>query len=422
MNRDIPLLLRRAGFGPTAAELEAATAAGYRGVLSGVLQPSTSDVGAKAAPIPELGPDYFADKPKPTAEQGAAGGRLRKAQLEQITRWWLDRMTVADHQAVEKLSFFWHGHWATSIEKVKSPQLMLAQHKTIRNAPDFAVMVRQMVVDRALVYWLDGHHNSKGAPNENLARELMELFTLGVGNYTERDVKEAGRALTGWRVVLGFERSIFELPRHDSGNKTILGVTKNFDAGSLVDLLLAQKACPRFIASRLWFRYGSSTEPIPEALREEMAARFPAPMRMLQALFEDDAFTASRGGMVKQPVEWLVGAMRQLGLRPANFRAPVMAQILEGLKRYGQLPFAPPSVGGWPAGTAWLTPGTTQIRLGLASELAELATVDRLTPERLAHILCVDKWSNRTYAVLRNIRDPRHLLTLGLVSPEYLVT
>jgi uncharacterized protein (DUF1800 family) len=422
MAADVALLLRRATFGPTAAELAAAKKVDYPATLSALLAPPGPDIGATRAPIPSLGLDPYADKPNPTQDQRSAAEQTRFQQTEQITRWWLDRMIVADHQAVEKLLFFWHGHWATSVQKVRSPQLMVRQHRTLREAPDYAAMARQMVLDPALVYWLDGQLNTKKSPNENLARELMELFMLGIGQYTERDVKEAGRALTGWRVSLGSERCVAEPRGHDSGRKTILGVTKSFTANTLVDLLLARPVCAQFIAGRLWYRYGSSNRPMAGGIREKMVGAFPSPAAMLRALFEDEAFGATRGTMVKQPIEWLVGAMRQLGLRLADASAEAFTQVTHGLAGMGQLPFAPPNVGGWPAGSGWLTSAAAQVRLSLADTLAGLAAVERLTPEEVAYLLCVDTWTNRTYAVLRGVSQPRRLLTLGLASPEYLVT
>jgi uncharacterized protein (DUF1800 family) len=422
MTDDVALLLARAGFGPTAAELTVARKAGYRATLSALLDPSSPDIGATSAPEPRLGMDPYADLHKPTDKQRAEANGIRDRQIEQITRWWLDRMTVADHQALEKLVFFWHGHWATSVDKVRSAQLMLVQHRTLRDARDFAEMSHRMVVDPALVYWLDGQSNTKASPNENLGRELMELFMLGVGNYTEKDVKEAGRALTGWRVSLGSEACIFQPQHHDSRRKTILGVSGALNATSLVNLLLRRKECPRFVASRLWYRYASSSQPIPERTREAMVAAFPAPRAMLRVLFEDEAFASTRGTLVKQPVEWLVGAMRQLGLRLGGLPPDVLRTILKGLKDLGQLPFAPPSVGGWPAGGSWLTSAAAQVRLALAGTLATLATVEKLTPEEVAFILGVDGWTDRSYAVLREVKDPRHMLTLGMACPEYLVT
>jgi Uncharacterized protein conserved in bacteria len=419
----VALLLRRAGFGPTATELAAARQSGYSATLSNLLEPSGPDVGASDAPIPELGPDPHANLPNPTPEQAARANAERRKQFELIQRWWLDRMTVASHQAIEKLVFFWHGHWATTIEHVRSAQLMMLQHRTLRDSRDFVELAHRMVLDQALIYWLDGHHNKKDAPNENLARELFELFMLGIGNYSERDVREAARALTGWRTAIDRTTPIFDPPNHDTGRKTILGRTANFDATSLVNLLLQQEQCPRFIAERLWFRYASATEPIPERTRARMVAEFPEPRRMLRAMFSDEAFLATARTLPKQPVEWLVGAMRQLGIRLAAMPVETATKILYDMRdRGGQLPFAPPGVNGWPAGTAWLTSAAAQFRLELAHTLVGFVEPGPLTPEDVAHLLCVDGWSNRTYAVLREIKDPRQLLIIGLASPEYLVT
>jgi uncharacterized protein (DUF1800 family) len=413
----VALLLRRAGFGPTSAELAAAGAAGYPATVAALTSPAEPDVGAAAAPVPDIGPD-----PNPAPNQRAAGDEVRRRQLRTLTRWWLDRMTVADRQATEKLLFFWHGHWATSVKKVIRPQLMLIQHRTLRQAPDFAAMVHAMVADPALIHWLDGQLNTTAAPNENLARELMELFTLGIGNYTEQDVREAARALTGWRIDYAAGTAHVADRFYDATTKTILGVTAHFTAATLVDLLLRQPDCPRFVATRLWYRYGSATAPLPDATREAMVAAFPAPLAMLRALFNDAAFRASEGTLVKQPVEWLVGAMRQLKLRPATIPEDAFGQVLTGLDGLGQVPFAPPSVGGWPGGGAWLTSAAAQARLRVAARLADLAGIRRLTTDELAHLLCVDQWTDRTYAVLRSVRDANRLLTLGLASPEYLVT
>jgi uncharacterized protein (DUF1800 family) len=153
-----------------------------------------------------------------------------------------------------------------------------------------------------------------------------------------------------------------------------------------------------------------------------MAAQFPDPRAMLRVLFSEDAFRATAGTMVKQPVEWLVGAMRQLGLRPGNAPAETMTQILDGLAGLGQRPFTPPSVGGWPSGAAWLTSAAAHVRLSVAAKLARLLVPGRMNPQDVAYILGIDRWTDRTYDVLREVTNSRLLLTLGLVSPEYLVT
>lgn len=422
MAGDIGLLLHRAGFGPTPAELAAARLAGYEATVQALTAPSTPDVGASASPMPQIGADPINRYRNPTDAQRAAVDVERRRQTRQITQWWLDRMTVADHQTREKLIFFWHGHWATSIGKVIRPQLMMLQHQTLRGTTDFGVMSHRMVRDPALNYWLDNQLNTRSAPNENLGRELMELFMLGIGNYTEQDVKAAGRAMTGWKIDYNQAVTYFSKASHDPGEKTILGVRRRYTSDTLVDLLLSKEVCRRFVAARLWFRYGSSHQPIPAAVESAMVAAFPDSMAMLAAMFGSEGFQATAGQMVKQPVEWLVGAMRQLGLRLGSLPEDTVDLILYGLGRLGQLPFSPPSVGGWPAGTLWLTAGTAQLRLSTAGRLAGLASVGPLSPESLASLLAVPTWSNRTFAALKHAANPRELLTLGLISPEYLVT
>ncbi|MEV6349551.1 DUF1800 domain-containing protein [Actinoplanes sp. NPDC051851] len=422
MASDVALLLRRVGFGPTQAELAAAQRAGYAPTVQALTAPSTPDVGASATPVPDVGSDPINKYANPTDSQRAVVSTERERQTRQITTWWLDRMTVADHQALEKMVFFWHGHWATSIGKVIRPQLMMIQHRTLRGTNDFSTLAHRMVRDPALIYWLDGQLNSRSAPNENLGRELMELFLLGIGNYTEQDVKEAGRALTGWIINYTEATTHLAPAQHDDKPKTVLGTRKNFDADSLVDHLLGQEVCPEFIAARLWYRYGSSSGAIPADVQTAMVAAFPDAMAMLRAMVGTEAFQATAGQMVKQPVEWLVGAMRQLGLRLGGMPTETVDLILYGLNRLGQVPFSPPSVGGWPAGTLWLTAGTAQVRLATAGRLAGLAPVTGLTAESLASLLGIPAWSNRTYAGLKLATTPKQLLTLGLVSPEYLVT
>lgn len=422
MVADVALMLRRSGFGPTAAELTAARGAGYAATLDALTAPVAPDLGASTAPVPDIGPDPLVGLASPTQAQRSAAEAKRDEQTGIITRWWLDRLTAADHQTMEKLVFFWHGHWATSIKKVIRPQLMMLQHMSLRSSLNFAAMAHTMVRDPALVYWLDGQTNTRSAPNENLGRELLELFMFGIGTYTEQDVKEAGRALTGWRIDFDKARTFFAKQSADPGMKTILGTTKKFDATSLVDHLLADERCPRFIAARLWYRYASPTTPVPAAAQQAMVAAFPNSMQMLRALLAGEDFQQTAGNLVKQPVEWFVGAMRQLGLRPASLDTVALGQVLYGLDRLGQVPFAPPSVGGWPAGAAWLTPGTAQTRLSLAARIAGMTDVKRLDPESLAYLLAVDGWSDRTYAALKSAADTRRLLVLGLISPEYVVT
>ncbi len=412
-------LLRRATFGPRTEEVDAAERAGFDATLDTLLTPPAPDAGAARTPPPAV----------PESTDKAA----RRDQVRVATLWWLDRMVQADHQLPEKLTFFWHGHWATSVEKVKFAGLLVNQWQTLRtNATgDFGVMLKAMLRDPALIVWLDGQKNTSKAPNENLARELMELFTLGIGNYGETDVREGARALTGWQIQ--DTRAVLNPKRHDVKEKTILGRTGPFDADGFADILLAQPANAGFLASRMWYRYASG-EPIPTGTRDRLAAAY-RPARdlkaLVRALFTDPEFAKTTGKLVKQPVEWAVGAIRQLGVRPGELPDQQRRQLLTALDALGQVPFQPPSVGGWPAGTAWLTTSSVPVKLRAAQQVAAHAapvTIATLTavpqaqrPDALARLLVVDGFTERTRAVLRATTEPRQLIALGLASPEYAV-
>jgi uncharacterized protein (DUF1800 family) len=429
------------------AEVDAAEAAGFEATLAGL----ATSTGPGLA-LPQLGPDPYATLPAGADRQARTeANSTAHLQVQALIQWWVAQMAGAPNQLAEKLVFFWHGHWATNVQKVKSAALMLGQQQTFRQygSGDFAVLLKAMLRDPALIVWLDGQDNTAKAPNENLGRELMELFTLGIGNYTENDVKAAARALTGWTLDRGNLRAVFVPRRHDSGTKTILGQTAAFDTDSYADLLMAQPANAVFLARRLWFRFASG-EPLPAATQDRLVAAY-RPGRditaLLRALFSDEAFAATRGQLVKQPVEWLVGALRQLGIQATTSAAPIepaaastatltdgqRKQLLAGLDGLGQVPLRPPSVGGWPSAGAWLTTSSLQVRLRLAAGLAAAAGPAALAPissgstadklDGLARLLAVDAWTDRTRAVLTPAAGaPRQLLSLGLASPEYTVS
>jgi uncharacterized protein (DUF1800 family) len=429
-------LLRRATFGPRAEEVDAAERAGLDATLNTLLAPAGPDAGATRTPVPRPGqaPAAALDKNADRAARQKAQ-QERRDQVRTATLWWVDRMVQADQQLPEKLTFFWHGHWATSADKVRVAGLMLAQWQTLRDkgGGDFGALLKAMLRDPALIIWLDGQKNTSKAPNENLARELMELFTLGIGHYGEDDVRQGARALTGWRIDQYAGTAVFDPKRHDGGAKKILGRTGDFDADGFADILLAQPAHAEFLAARLWYRYASG-EPIPTGTRDRLAAAY-RPARdiraLLRALFTDPEFGATAGQLVKQPVEWVVGAMRQLGVRSGELADQQRRQLLQGLTAMGQLPFHPPSVGGWPAGTAWLTTSSVQVKLRMGEFLAARAAPDvigKLTavpaaqrPDALARLLVVDAFTERTRTVLAGVQDPRRLIALGLACPEYAV-
>jgi uncharacterized protein (DUF1800 family) len=407
-------LLRRLTFGPTSAEVDEAAGESTAATLARVLAPAAPPA------LPDIGPDPVgALGPGASRAERQQARRAVRPQIAEATWWWLSRMAAGG--AAEKLTFFWHGHWATGVQKVRSARLMLGQQQTFRRygAGDTAPLVRAMLRDPALILWLDGQRNTRRAPNENLARELMELFTLGVGRYTEDDVRAGARVLTGWQVDRAAGRAELIARRHDDTPVTLLGARVD-DPDGYADLLVRHPAHVPFIAARLWLRYGSPTAPPPAVTGRDVTG-------MLRTLVTAPAFAATRGQLVKQPVEWLIGAARQLGIDLAKLDGTERAPVLGALRALGQVPFRPPSVGGWPSGHAWLTTSSATARLKAGQALAALAPAavaalsrgDRLAT--LADMLVIDGWTDRTRAALTPIRQPQRLLALALATPEYTV-
>lgn len=344
----------------------------------------------------------------------------KKARVEQEARlaiWWLDRMVADD---AERLTWFWHGHFATSEQKVRNPALMLAQNETFHRLGrgGFTELAKALVVDAAMLKWLDGNDNEVRSPNENLAREFLELFALGVGHYTEQDVRESARALTGWTLNKQTGEAKLNPKRQDREPKQIFGQTGDFTAESFVDLVLARPESAAFVTGRLWFRLVSPTPPPPDVHQRVIAAYGPGRdiSAALRAIATEAAFRDPAATIVKQPVEWLVGLLRATGLKASDLDAK---KLLNGLRGMGQLPFRPPSVGGWPAGGAWLTTSAGVARLNLAQLVAQKATALDQLPETLG----VDTWSDRTKGALDGVaKDPRKLLAVAACAPEYVVS
>ncbi len=425
---ELAQLYRRAGFGARPDALDVAMTIGYDAAVERLLNPGAPDAGAAATPLPRLPPELPAPSRKSSPAEIALFLTELRRQLGVITVWWLTRMVHVQHPLVEKLTLLWHGHWATSVSGVLSAPMMLAQNETLRrhSLGDFRDLARAMVTDPALLIWLDAEQNDKSQPNENLSRELMELFVLGIGNYTESDVQEGARALTGWRVNRSAGRSVFAPTLHDGRPKTVLGRTDSFNSQSLVDLLVSQPASSTFVVTRLWRGLGSTAE-MPAQVLGRLLAAYGADRnvaRLVRAMLLDPHFrsTAVRHGQVKAPVEYVVGALRALRVAPA-------AEMVAFLPLLGQVPFRPPSVGGWPSGESWLTTSAAQARLQFAGWVvarADLGAVEQLPPaariDAVAHLLSVDEWSPRTRKALAkaSVNSPQ-LVALALISPEYVV-
>ena len=422
-------LLDRFGFGPGPGDVDAAVTRGFAATAAALLNPPTD-----STPEPSLGPE-----PGPVAKGDGAGKKARAQVLRQqevtLTAWWLDRMVATNAPLPERMTWFWHGHFATSDQKVRSPRLMQRQNDTLRSlgTGQFATLAKAMMVDPAMLIWLDGQQNKTGAANENLARESMELFMLGVDRYTETDVREAARALTGWVVDREAITASLVPRRHDNGSKTVLGTTGNLDADSFVDVVLGQANSPKYVVGRIWSRLVCGTTPPAPDVQARLVAAY-GPNRdihaTLQAISQEPAFVDSAQTLVKQPVEWAVGLMRALRVRPSQLPAKQAAALLAGLRAMGQVPFLPPNVGGWPADTAWLTTSAGLARLRVAELIAmhaDLSTVSGAsTATRLAAVqtlLSVDQWSGRTMAALNQVADASpQLVALAACAPEYVVS
>ncbi len=415
-------VVRRAGFGARGADVDAAVRDGIPTWVERELGTDpASDPGVAATPPPTL---PAVDEATIKADPAAV-----RAQAESLVGWWLRRMAAVQHPLGERLTWGWHQHFATSMAKVKSPHLMLRQNELLRahargSFPDLA---RAILTDPAMLFWLDGQRNTRRAPNENLAREFMELFTLGVdGGYTEADVREGARALTGWTVKP--DGSEFVAARHDPSAKTILGRTGAFDAQGFADVVLAQASGPAYVVSRWWHQLAAPTAPTPETLARLLEGYGPAgdATGMIRAILTDPAFAGAAGTMVLSPVEWAIGAIRALGVTLDDQRVPL---LLAGLRRLGQVPLLPPDVAGWPAGEAWLSTAAASSRASYAVALAgagDLSAVTAAAPADRAAVgaalLGIPALTARTRAVLAQVKnEPQRLVAALLISPEYLV-
>lgn len=440
---DVAHLLRRAGFGARPEELDAAAAAGYEATVERLVGElagrSGPDATADAVPLPTIdGPERLAqDRARasaaadPTAEERKAARAVRQRYHQQgraVVLWWLDRMVLSSQPLVEKLTLVWHGHFATSIEKVKMPYLMLQQNQVLRRSGggSFEALTQAVAKDPAMLIWLDARSNKKASPNENFGRELLELFTLGVGRYSEADVKEAARCFTGWSIGKDFAFAL-EPRQHDSGTKTFRGATGNFGGEDIVRMVTNDPDGARFVVSRLVSKLARPVtvdDPIVTALAPAYERDLDI-AALVRALFLHPEFRspATRNGLVKQPIEWFVGALRSLGLRADALDA---ATALAGL---GQVPLAPPSVGGWPQNAAFLTTASALTRTKVAAALVEraaeaggLAEVVGSSPGmRVAateRLLSVDFGPQSSAALGKIADDPKGLVSLALTTPE----
>jgi uncharacterized protein (DUF1800 family) len=369
-------LLNRAAFGARPDEIAQAVADGPEAVVDRLLTQRSVGEAPFFEPIQEPLPrelKELSDEDQKKVKREA--NEKDRRQLLEYMGWWIDSMARGDDPLLDRMTLFWHGLLTSSIEQVKRSYPMLQQNQLLRaNAlGSYSDLLYGIAKDPAMLIFLNNNSNRKGNPNENLARELMELFSLGVGNYSEEDIKEAARALTG-RSTTREGNYEYRARQHDDGDKTVLGVKGKLDGDGLVKVLLQQDACPRYVARKI-ITYFEGVEP--DKARLEQYATF---LRhndfkiqpFLRKLFLDPAFYRDEivGARVQSPIEYMVSTSRRLGAR-------VPAAILgSGAALLGQRLFAPPSVKGWDEGLAWITTSSLMQRGNLAGMMLGIVTMD----------------------------------------------
>jgi len=283
------------------------------------------------------------------------------------TDWWVQRMVAGDDPLRDRMTLFWAGLFTSSYREVKSSSAMIAQHTFLRDNAlgSYATLLRGIARDPAMLEYLDNASNKKNEPNENFARELLELFTLGEGHYSEADIVAAARAFTGWTDRDG--EFVFQVRQHDRGEKTFLGVTGALDGDDVLDILLAQERCAQYLAGRLlaWFEGRPAAPERVDAYADLLRASNYEVRPVLERLFRDPAFYAPDvvGQRIAGPVDFLVGHARRLAVDP-NGRLLAL-----GASNLGETLFDPPSVKGWDGGRAWIDTGTIMQRGNLAGVL-----------------------------------------------------
>ena len=413
-NADIALmahLMRRAGFGATRDELEAAMANGYEATVEELLYPGDPN---------DLPQDiirrYHTEQAELRLSDGAAAN-------------WMYRMITTQNPLEEKLALFWHSLFATGYVKLNQANALLNQIQMFRTygLGNYATLLVELSKDPAMIIWLDNNDNHKDAINENYGRELLELFSMGIGNYTEDDIKECARAFTGWTLgnaeymsTRASRDSIWPYSRinwhfqyrdydHDEGEKTFLGETGNFNGQDIVEIIAKQEATARFVSTRLFqfFAADEVDEDGEKVIEEMMKSYFDSGYEIrsvLRTLFNSDYFKSekARWARVKGPVELVIGAVRMAG----SYREPTpgIEQVARQAVYMGQGLLQPPSVEGWHEGIEWVDSGALVERVNfVAHELANVQNpgvrriIDRLagenggafTPEQLVDS-CLD--------------------------------
>ena len=378
-------LLSRTTFGATPAEIRALETQDYTAAVDHLLGNVRRDA-ITAAPgwinegPAELRRQQQAARAEAQRKTGIDGKPLEVArpiqeQGRELRNWWVEEMLVTDRPLSERMVLFWHNHFTSSLQKVRFPPALFRQNALFRREGlgNFATLLKEVARDPAMLIYLDGMRSVARQPNENFARELLELFTLGEGHYGEADIKAAARAFTGWTVDRETGHFKTRDGEHDDGEKTFLGQTGRFDGDAIIAILLKHPRTAETIVEKLWREF-VSLKPDPAEVGR-LAASFRKDYEikpllrsiLLSAQFRDPA---NRGALIKSPIELIVGTVHLLGLP-----VPEKTQLVRMMQGLGQMPFDPPNVKGWPGGESWITSYSLLLRQQFLRRIVEATTV-----------------------------------------------
>jgi uncharacterized protein (DUF1800 family) len=373
-------LLNRAGFGGSPAEIQRLADMDQDAAISSLLDyekipdRTANPIWARPDPdrmkkIRDVNQHGTADEKKQAQREE---GQLQRERMMELRGWWLQRMARGPRPFQEKMVLFWHGHFATSVDKVRDSYYMWRQNELFRRLAtgNWQELLTFAGKDPAMLVWLDQAQSRKEHPNENYARENMELFALGEGNYTERDVTEGARALTGWSLERIEQKYIYRPRIHDDGEKTFLGRTGNLDGDDVIATIVAQPQAARFITSKIWNYFSGQMpdEKLTGALAAVLRANGNNFKPFLRVMFRSEEFYGDDivRNQVKSPVQWLISSVQMLecDLPPTLVSWGMTRQL-------GQDLFAPPNVKGWDGGITWITTNTLLTRYNDAQALVE---------------------------------------------------
>ncbi|HWB58118.1 MAG TPA: DUF1800 domain-containing protein [Chthoniobacteraceae bacterium] len=364
-------LLNRAGFGGSPEQIEALHAMGFDKAVASMLNaPDDSQQFAKPADIAPV--NYLAmiaglaDADKKTKVQEIQ--KQQRGNMLELMNWWLNRMAQTPNPLREKMTLFWHGNFATSVQKVKQAYLMWQQNETFRQNAlgNFGDLAKAVSRDPAMMIYLDTRESKKEHPNENFARELMELFMLGIGNYTEDDIQNSARAFTGYRIDPRDQSFRYAPFQHDDGVKTFFGQSGKYGGDDIINLILQKPACAQYITKKLWkfFAYENPSPELVTQLGGSLRGYQYEIKPMLGEIFRSAEFYSAKAirMQIKSPVQWLVQTSKIL-----QTDMPPTIVSVNALRQMGQIPFAPPNVKGWDGGKAWITTSTLLFRYNLSN-------------------------------------------------------